>query len=169
MSFVDKFADVKVDTDFQAAGCFCVWNDKLLMIQRQRNKSFEFHWAIPTGKLEKGETPRDCMVRELEEELGVRVNANELEGLGDFIVQHEDVVFEYVAFVLRLDHEPSLRLKHDEIRRYDWVSVEHITKRRVVPYFYNTVRALLDRLNDRPRLPLMVPELEAKSAKRRSA
>lgn len=168
--FIDKIAKIAdIDIHFQAAGCFCVCDDKLLMIQRQRHKTFELHWAIPTGKIEEGESPRECMVRELQEELGFQVSPHELEDLGDFIVEHEGVVFEYVAFVLRLDRQPEIHLKRDEVRKHDWVPVQHITKRRVVPYFYNTVRALLDRLSDRPRQLLIFPEREAKGAKRRSA
>src|SRR5690349_2281742 len=114
---IEKNADV--DTHFQAAGCFCIHDDEVLIIQRQRHKSFELHWAIPTGKMEVGESARECIVRELQEELGLQVDPLHLEELSDFIVEHDDVVFEYVAFVLRLADRPRIQLKEDEVRKCD--------------------------------------------------
>ena len=44
---------------------------KLLVCQRKRGHRFEFMWEFPGGKIEAGETPRDALIRELREELGV--------------------------------------------------------------------------------------------------
>ncbi len=156
-----------VDTDFQAAGCFCLHRDELLIIQRQRHKAFELHWAIPTGKIEGEESARECMARELMEELGLRIDPCKLEELSNFTIEHDEVTFKYVAFVLRLEQRPPIHLKEDEVRKCDWVPVHNIIKRRVVPYFYNTVQALLQRLDGSPRQPYLFPVPEAKSAKRR--
>jgi 8-oxo-dGTP pyrophosphatase MutT (NUDIX family) len=158
-----------ISTDFQAAGCFCLYRDDVLIIQRQRNKAFEFHWAIPSGKINAGESARECMARELFEELGLAVDPRALEELSSFVISHDRVVFTYVAFLLRLEDRPLLYLKRDEVRKCDWVPVQRITKRRVVPYFYNTVRVLLQRLNRASIQPHLLPVPQAKSAKRRSS
>lgn len=164
---IDKVADV--ETEFQAAGCFCLFEDRLLIIQRQRHKAFEYHWAIPTGKIEPGESARECIIRELYEELGLHAPSESLEELSNFIVEHEGICFEYAAFVLELDRLPAITMKQDEVRNYVWVPVNSIIKRRVVPYFYNTVQALLHRLNKTPRQLGLFPDGEAQSAKRRPA
>jgi mutator protein MutT len=47
---------------------------KLLVCQRRRGSMFELMWEFPGGKAEGGEDLRAALVRELEEELGVRAN-----------------------------------------------------------------------------------------------
>jgi len=160
-----------VETAFKAAGCFCVYKDRVLVMQRQRHKPYGLHWAIPTGKIEAGESAKECIVRELEEELGLRVDTSLLFEIGDDIVNNDDdgTTFEYVSFVLELDERPTLTLKVDEVRKTEWVSLRRIIKRRVVPYFYNTVHYLIDWRLSRPTQQRLFPMREANSAKHRPA
>ena len=54
---------------------------KVLMQQRPRNKAHGGLWEFPGGKLEPGETPEQAIVREIDEELGVSVEATDLSPL----------------------------------------------------------------------------------------
>ena len=58
--FKSKYLLVKA-----AGGIVYNANNELLMIYRN-NK-----WDLPKGKIEKGETPKQCALREVEEETGV--------------------------------------------------------------------------------------------------
>lgn len=55
---------------FLAASVALVRRDDLLLIQRNRAPS-EGLWTLPGGRLEPGETPEQCAIRELREELGL--------------------------------------------------------------------------------------------------
>jgi mutator protein MutT len=152
-------------TAFCAAGCFCLHEGRVLIIKRQAGKPYGLHWGIPTGKTEPGETPRQAMVRELAEEVGLAVAPEQLTELVTYVVEDGETVFEYVAFALELAAEPTLTLRRQEVARADWTPLPMVRKRRVVPYFYNTFNDLLE-WRERGRVQRrMLAEPEARSAR----
>ena len=48
---------------------------RVLLAQRPEGKSLAGLWEFPGGKVELGETPEACLIRELEEELGIKTKA----------------------------------------------------------------------------------------------
>lgn len=46
---------------------------RILAARRRRGSHLEGHWEFPGGKIEEGESPEECLVRELAEEIGVTV------------------------------------------------------------------------------------------------
>jgi 8-oxo-dGTP diphosphatase len=46
---------------------------RILAARRMRGTHLEGYWEFPGGKIEPDESPEDCLVRELAEEIGVRV------------------------------------------------------------------------------------------------
>jgi 8-oxo-dGTP diphosphatase len=54
------------------AACALVDADgRVLIAQRPEGKQLAGLWEFPGGKVEKGETPEECLIRELREELGI--------------------------------------------------------------------------------------------------
>jgi 8-oxo-dGTP diphosphatase len=54
--------------------------DRVLVAQRAHPPELAGRWEFPGGKVEPGETPRDALVRECREELGVRVEVGAVLG-----------------------------------------------------------------------------------------
>ena len=57
-----------------AAAALVDVDGRVLICQRPEGKQLAGLWEFPGGKVEPGETPEDCLIRELEEELGIRVS-----------------------------------------------------------------------------------------------
>jgi 8-oxo-dGTP diphosphatase len=57
-----------------AAAALVDVDGRVLICQRPEGKQLAGLWEFPGGKVEAGETPEACLIRELEEELGIRVS-----------------------------------------------------------------------------------------------
>jgi 8-oxo-dGTP diphosphatase len=58
------------------AACALVDADgRVLIAQRPEGKQLAGLWEFPGGKVEAGETPEECLIRELREEIGVETQA----------------------------------------------------------------------------------------------
>ena len=96
------------------------------------------------------------MVRELREEVGLQVAAEQVIELSCAIVDDGTFVFEYTAFAVYLPAFPALQLKPDEVHAAAWMPIGDVRKRKVVPFFYNTFSDLLEwlahgRVQQRPQ------------------
>jgi 8-oxo-dGTP diphosphatase len=56
-----------------AAAALVDVDGRVLICQRPPGKQLAGLWEFPGGKLEEGETPEACLIRELNEELGIEV------------------------------------------------------------------------------------------------
>jgi len=56
-----------------AAAALVDVDGRVLICQRPQGKALAGLWEFPGGKVEPGETPEACLIRELEEELGIAV------------------------------------------------------------------------------------------------
>ena len=62
------------DTLLVAACALIDVDGRVLIAKRPHGKQLAGLWEFPGGKVEKGETPEACLIRELDEELGIEVN-----------------------------------------------------------------------------------------------
>ena len=59
---------------------YCLNNSQVLLMRRNKEPNLGL-WVAPGGKVEAGESPYDCAVRELQEETGLKANKLRFKGL----------------------------------------------------------------------------------------
>lgn len=73
----------------------------ILAANRSENVSNSGQWEFPGGKPQEGETPRDCVVRRVREELNVNINV--LDQMNPFKVEvSDDKAFNIYPFVAEI-------------------------------------------------------------------
>ena len=65
----------------------------LLLMRRAPGEKFEGRWEFPGGKIEPGESPEECLRRELFEELGIEAS------IGPFFAEN---IYDYPGGRIRL-------------------------------------------------------------------
>ena len=101
-------------------------DSKILAVQRGPESSHPFKWEFPGGKIHLDETAAQCVVREIEEELMVRI---------EVLFRLESVEFDYdtkqirlIPFVCKItsgevmltEHVAKCWFKLDEWQTIDW-------------------------------------------------
>ncbi|MDT8718389.1 8-oxo-dGTP diphosphatase [Clostridium sp. 19966] len=69
-----------------ATSCYITKNNKTLMLHRikKENDIHEGKWVGLGGKMEAGETPEECIIREVKEECGLTIKNPSLKGIITF-------------------------------------------------------------------------------------
>ncbi len=106
----------------EVAACYCEWNGTLLFLKRHSSKPQGETWGVPGGKLEKGEKPREAIIREVREEVGLDVSQNQLQHLGQLYIRlpHVDYIFHMFYFPFAI--LPIVNLALEEHSEYKWIS-----------------------------------------------
>lgn len=89
-------------------------NDKFMIFQRPVTKTRAYQWEFVGGKVEKGETLEEALIRECQEEIGVTVR------VGDVFmeVDHEypDITIHLTLFNAEIVDGVPQKLEHNDIR-----------------------------------------------------
>jgi len=101
--------------ELEVSTVFMECEGKVLLLRRTKGG-----WGVPGGKLEKGETPLEGLVREIREELRLDPDPNVLQWVRSFYVRHPKVKYQLHLFRWVLSCFPSIVLDPKEHRDYLW-------------------------------------------------
>ena len=78
--------------------CYIKKDNKYLMLHRTKKKNDvnEGKWVGPGGKLEKNESPEECIIREVMEETGLNLKSLHLRGFVTYVSEDWDTEYMYV-------------------------------------------------------------------------
>ena len=102
-----------------------VRDGKVLIALRKAGKHMGRKWEFPGGKVHPGETPEECLARELAEELTIEARIGQLAGTARYTngaVDLEILLYraEYLAGTFTLhDHEALAWVEPGELESYD--------------------------------------------------
>lgn len=91
----------------EVVGALICKGDTFMICRRPENKGCALLWEFPGGKLEAGETPRQALVRECREELGIEIQAGAF--FYDDTYQYPDVEVHLSIYFAQIQYgEPHL-------------------------------------------------------------
>lgn len=116
-----------------------ILNNKNEVLLLHRNSPNRIQWETPGGKVEKNENPKQCVIREIKEELGIDIEITKELGREDF--QEDEYTMSYIWFLVKvLKGKPMpLEEKHDDLKFWSWQELK--TKKDISPNTKNLVAA----------------------------
>lgn len=102
-------------------------HDRLLLVRRGRGPA-EGRWAVPGGRVERGEALAEAVTRELREETGLEGVCGRLLGVAERIDDdHHFVILDYEVTLVGSD-EP---VAGDDAAEVEWVELHEVVERNL--------------------------------------
>jgi 8-oxo-dGTP diphosphatase len=120
---------------------------KILIARRAIGQKLAGKWEFPGGKVEDGESPEECLKRELEEEFGIKVE------VGEFITSnkhhYDHISIELLAFQVKFisgeftltDHDTIEWVVPEELLNYDLAAADVPIAREIINYVGGNTRS----------------------------
>jgi 8-oxo-dGTP diphosphatase len=103
-------------------------NGRVLIARRRPGASQAGMWEFPGGKVRPGESPAQCLKREIQEELGIEIAVGEF--FGESVYAYEDKTIRLLAYRVRAEGGEVSRNDHAELA---WVAIADLGRYRFCP------------------------------------
>jgi 8-oxo-dGTP diphosphatase len=117
-----------------------IFNEKneILCAQRSPSMSLPGLWEFPGGKIEPGESPEQCLVREIREELDCLIEVHER--IADATHSYPNLVVRLITYKAKIMEGAPAPKEHAQLV---WLPLSEIASLDWAPADIPTVRALL--------------------------
>ena len=116
---------------------------RVLICERPKGKFMAGYWEFPGGKLEKNETPKNCLIREIKEEIGVDLENFCFSPLTFSLNEYDDFNILLLLYICR---ENVGVIKSNENQNIKWLFVRDLyncnllpADRELIPYIRDSV------------------------------
>jgi 8-oxo-dGTP diphosphatase len=103
---------------------------KVLVTQRSEKMKLPLKWEFPGGKLENGESEKECIIREIKEELNIDIEiveklSNSIFDYGSFQVNLIPFIVHYSSGEIILsEHKEYKWVEKNELKSLDWAEAD---------------------------------------------
>lgn len=103
-------------------------HDKVFISRRDKGDILAGKWEFPGGKIDPGETPQQCLAREIQEEFNIEISVDEFFTSSTYPYAHGEIeLLAYFVTWLSGDLCPSV---HDEVA---WVDIKDLHQYDFLP------------------------------------
>ncbi len=105
-------------------------NKKKIFATQRGYGEFKGGWEFPGGKMEKGETQQQALIREIREELATEIEVDEFFRTVEYdydsfhLTMHCYICHVKAGNLSLLEHESSVWLTSDELEQVDWLPAD---------------------------------------------
>lgn len=96
---------------------------RILIAQRYVKTDHALRWEFPGGKLEEGETPEQCLTREIEEELNLQIEVKDI-----FKVVYHRYIDKQILLLCYLCNCIGGQAKAIDCHDFRWIDIEELKK-----------------------------------------
>ncbi|MGG3182752.1 8-oxo-dGTP diphosphatase MutT [Priestia megaterium] len=97
--------------------------DLLLIAKRHSKDPLAGKWEFPGGKLEPGETPEECLVREIREELRIEVEIGSF--YDDNVYSFKDQAIHLLFYWAKVMNGEVTPVVHDDVK---WITIKELAR-----------------------------------------
>ncbi|WP_159732735.1 (deoxy)nucleoside triphosphate pyrophosphohydrolase [Sphingobacterium sp. 18053] len=121
--------------------CGIIFKDDLVLICRRKpEKSLGGYWEFPGGKVEDGESNEESLLRELIEELNLKVKIKQ--HFFDTLHQYDNGAIELISFICETENIASESTDHDQL---EWVKISDLLNWKLAPADIPIAKELIEK------------------------
>jgi len=117
-------------------------NDKVLMVKA----CYKNYWTFSGGIVDENESPKEAAVREVYEEVGIKLDKNKVQFLTTIYTKGRDGYLDRFNFVFIVDcinEETKYILQKEEIEKFEWVDICKIAEYSKQKGSYQNIQRIL--------------------------
>ena len=121
-----------------------IWrDDKFMICQRPAHKARGLLWEFVGGKVERGETKEQALIRECKEELDILLSVGDV--FMDVVHAYSDLTVHLTLFNARIAEGEPQKIEHNDIQ---WITPNEISNYKFCPADEEILHKIKEEYND---------------------